>query len=372
MAEPAAEGPEPHGFCTERFLAVRERFADLLSSGEETGASVSVVVDGETVVDLWGGWCDAGRTQPWQRDTLVATYSVTKVPAALTLLWALGAHSVDLDEPVAAVWPEYGCEGKENTRIRQVLAHQAGLPTFPPGLAQEAWADWGQLSAALARARPAWPPGTAHAEHAWTYGHLVGEIARRIDGRSVGRIWREELAQPLSLDFWIGLPEREESRVAELEYASPEWAAQMAGDPGSLRERALTSPAGGLDLAVLNSSLWRRSEIPAVNGHGTATAVARLYAALTGQVEGLPLSPDLRAELLRPQLTSYDLLLERDVSWGLGVQFEEAYVGMGGIGGSDGLAQTELGYAFGYVTRRLWNHDRAIALSDTVEGVLRG
>jgi CubicO group peptidase (beta-lactamase class C family) len=359
------------GTCVERFTPVRDRFAALLADGTETGAAVCVYVGPDRVVDLWGGWSDAARTTPWSRDTIVATYSVTKAPAAVALLTLVDRGLLRLDDTVATWWPEYAAAGKESTTVRQLLAHQAGLPAFPEARPDpSAWTDWDDLAGMLARATPEWDPGTAHAEHALTYGHLLGEVVRRVDGRTLGQVWREDVAAPLDLDFHIGLGDEQVARAAELEYATPSWPADTRGAPGSMRARALDNPAGARDLTVLNSDTWRRPEIPAVNGHGTARAIARFYAAVSGQLDVPLLSPGLRAELLTPVATEPDALLDREVSWGLGVQFEESYVGMGGLGGSDGLADRERGYSFGYVTRRLADHDRAIALTETFESCL--
>jgi CubicO group peptidase (beta-lactamase class C family) len=363
--------PPFDGTCAERFAPVRERFAALLADGSETGAGVCVYLGADPVVDLWGGWADAARTLPWTRDTIAATYSVTKAPAAVTVLTLVDRGLLGLDDPVAAVWPEYATAGKEATTVRHLLAHQAGLPAFPePRPDPSAWADWGDLTAMLARATPEWEPGTAHAEHAYTYGHLLGEVVRRVAGRTLGQVWREDVAGPLGLDFQVGLTDDECRRVAELEYATPSWPADVGGAPGSLRERAVSNPAGARDLKVLNSDLWRRPEIPAVNGHGAARAIARFYAAVAGRLDQPLLSDAVRAQLLTPAATGPDPLLDRDVTWGLGVQFEESYVGMGGLGGNDGFADLDRGYSFGYVTRRLGDHDRSIALSEAVESCL--
>ncbi len=360
------------GTCDDRFRPVRDRFAVLLADGAETGAAVCVHVGGELVVDLWGGWSDAARTTPWGRDTTAATYSVTKAPAAAAVLSLVGRGLLGLDDPVASVWPEYAVHGKGSTTVRHLLAHRAGLPAFPQPREAGAWADWDDLAGMLARATPEWEPGTAHVEHALTYGHLIGEVVRRVDGRTIGRVWREDLAGPLGLDFQIGLREDEVVRVAEMEHASATWPRDVGGDAGSLRERALGNPVGALDVDVLRSDVWRRAEVPAVNGHGTARAVSRFYAALAGRLDAPLLPEEVRLEMLTPVATGPDALLEREVTWGLGVQFEEAYVGMGGIGGSVGFAELRRGYSFGYVTRRLADHDRAVALSDAVEAVLDG
>jgi CubicO group peptidase (beta-lactamase class C family) len=361
------------GTCDDRFRPVRDRFAALLADGSETGAAVCVYLGAEPVVDLWGGWSDAARTVAWDRGTIVPTYSVTKAPAAVAVLSLVGRGLVGLDDPVVSVWPEYGAAGKSATTVGHLLAHRAGLPAFPePRDDPSAWADWGDLTAMLARAAPEWEPGTAHAEHALTYGHLLGEVVRRVDGRTLGRVWREDLAAPLGLDFQIGLRDDEVARVAEMEHSAPSWPRDVGGAAGSLRERALANPAGARDVAVLGSDVWRRAEIPAVNGHGTARAVARFYAAVAGRLDAPLLPEDVRGELLTPVATGHDELLDGEVIWGLGVQFEEPYVGMGGLGGSAGFADTRRGYSFGYVTRRLADHDRATALGDAVAAVLDG
>jgi len=363
--------PAPLGGSTlPAFDAVRDRFAGLLADGTETGAAVAVCRGDELVVDLWGGWADQARTRPWQRDTIATTYSVTKVPAAATLLTLVDRGLIGLDDSVASVWPAYAAAGKAATTLRMVLAHRAGQPAFPEPRDVAAWRDWDDLTAMLARAEPEWEPGSQHVEHALTYGHLVGEVVRRVAGRTLGTVWREDIAVVLDLDFQIGLTPSESSRAAEMEQASPTWAGEMAGQPGSLRQRALGNPAGALDVAVLNSATWRDSEIPAVNGHGTARAIARFYAALAGWLAEPVFSPELQAEVLRPVAGEHDALLDRSVAWGMGLQFEESYAGMGGIGGSDGMVDLERGYSFGYVTRRLADHDRAISLADTVEECL--
>ena len=354
------------------FADVRDRFAQLLADGTETGAAVAVHRGADLVVDLWGGWADAARTIPWQRDTIVTTYSVTKMPAAATLLTLVDRGLIGLDDVVASVWPDYAAAGKGATTLRMVLAHQAGLPAFPEPRSRDAWTDWDDLTAMLARATPEWEPGSAHTEHALTYGHLVGEVVRRVAGRTLGTVWREDVAARLGLDFQIGLTATESERAAEVEHATPTWAADALGASGSLRERALGDPAGACDVAVLNSALWREAEIPAVNGHGTARAIARFYAALAGWLDEPLFSPGLQAELLRPTTEAHDALLDRMVAWGLGLQFEESYAGMGGLGGSDGFVEQERGYSFGYVTRRLGDHDRATSLAETVESCLLG
>ncbi|MFC0507426.1 serine hydrolase domain-containing protein [Micromonospora costi] len=351
-----------------RFAPVHDCFRDLLADGRETGAGLAIWYDGRPVVDIVGGERSPGRQ--WLPDTLVNVYSVGKPVAALCLLTLVDRGRLDLDDPVARHWPGF----RAPATVRQVLAHTAGLPAFPVPRPADAVADWDLLCADLAAAEPEWPPGSAAAEHAWTYGHLVGELVRRVDGRPLGRFLAEEIAGPWRLDLGFGLAEADQRRCADLSYGDPDWPVRAPGEPGSLRFRAMTNPAGGLDLAVLNSALWRGAEVPAVNLHATATGLARLYAGLLagGVLDDVRLfDPDLVAEATRAQYDGDDLLLGRRVQWTLGMQREDdGSWGMGGLGGSCGWADPVRGYAFAYVTARLAEFDRVEALVDALHGCL--
>ncbi|RKF27602.1 class A beta-lactamase-related serine hydrolase [Micromonospora globbae] len=351
-----------------RFAAVRDRFHDLLAEGRETGAGLAIWYDGEPVVDIVGGERTPGR--PWRADTLVNVYSVGKPLAALCLLLLVDRGRLGLDDPVAAHWPGF----RAPATVRQVLDHTAGLPAFPVPRPAAAVGDWNLLCGDLAGAEPEWEPGSVAGEHAWTYGHLVGELVRRVDGRPVGRFLAEEIAGPWGLDLGFGLGEADQRRCADLTYGDPGWPTRTASEPGSLRHRAVTNPAGGLDLAVLNSPLWRGAEVPAVNLHATATGLARLYAGLLagGTLDGVRLfSPDLVAEATRVQYDGDDLLLGRRTRWTLGMQWEDdGSWGMGGLGGSCAWADPVRGYAFAYVTARLADFDRVETLVDALHDCL--
>ncbi len=358
------------GVVAPGFAPVREAFTGLLTSGAETGAAFAVLRRGTVVVDLWGGWRDAGRTRPWTSDTLVNVFSVAKPFAALCVLVLADRGRLGLDDPVARHWPEFAAAGKQDVTVRQVLAHTAGLPAFPVSRGADAYADWDLLAGDLAAAAPQWAPGTAAGEHALTYGHLAGELVRRVDGRSVGRFLAEEVAGPWRLDLGFGLPPGDQRRCADLEYGDPGWPRQALGAPDSLRERALGNPAGTLDLAVLNGAMWRSAQVPAVNLHATAVGVARLYAGLLagGTLDGVRLlDPATVAELVRPQYDGPDLLLGHPVRWTLGMQVEDdGSWGMGGIGGNVGYADPGRGDAIGYVTRRLAGFERLDALEEAL------
>ncbi|MGX1615290.1 serine hydrolase domain-containing protein [Micromonospora chalcea] len=363
-----------------RFTPVRDCFHDLFATGRETGASLAVWHDGVPVIDLVGGTAAtvppgavvpaSGADRVWRPDTLVDVYSTGKPVVALCLLLLVDRGRVDLDAPVSAYWPGF----RTPATVRQVLAHTAGLPAFPVPRPAAAIADWDLLCADLAAADPEWTPGTVAGEHAWTYGHLVGELVRRVDGRPVGRFLAEEIAGPWRLDLAFGLDAADRRRCADLSYADPAWPDRMRDEPGSLRARALGNPPGGTDVAMVNSDLWRAAEIPAVNLHATAAGLARLYAGLLagGTLDGVRLfSPELVAEATRVQYSGPDLLLDRPVDWTLGMQWEpDGSWGMGGIGGSSAWADPERGYTFAHATARLADHDRVEDLVEALHSCL--
>ncbi|GIJ69127.1 esterase [Virgisporangium ochraceum] len=329
------------GSADPRFAGVRDAFEAL----GDPGNALAVVHAGEVVVDLYGGWRDAARTEPWTPGTLVHVFSVGKAVVAAGLVRLLEGR---FDDPVAAYWPEFAANGKAETTVRHVLAHTAGLPAFPEQVKDPT--DWHGLCAMLAAAEPEFPAGTAVAEHAMTYGHLVGELIRRVDGRMPGEYLRAEYT-----GFALGETDGEQARTAELEYAHPDWPAQTIGTD-DYRRRVLDNPPGWLALDVLNSPTWREAQVPAVNLHTTALALARFYAALPEQ--------EIHAR-------GEDLLLRRHVNWGLGVQVEETgEFGMGGIGGCDAFADPAKGYAYAYVTRSLGGFDRSERLIEALEECL--
>jgi CubicO group peptidase (beta-lactamase class C family) len=309
---------------------------------------LTVLRAGEPVVDLREGWRDAARTRPWEETTLVNVYSVGKPVIALGLLLLVERGRLSLDDRVPSIWPEFTTDAS----VREILSHTAGLPYFPVARDASAWSDWDLLCADLAAATPEWPPGTVAAEHALTYGHLVGELIRRIDGRAPSRFVAEEIAGPYGLDFGFGA---DPARCAELEFDRPDWPARNLGEPGSVHARAVSNPAGARDLAVVNGERWRSATIPAVNLHSTAAAIARFYTV-----------PATRQLAVR-QFEGVDRFLGHSVVWGLGVQFEpDGTWGMGGLGGNAGWFDPGRDLAVGYVTRRLGD----FAAVDRIEAAL--
>jgi CubicO group peptidase (beta-lactamase class C family) len=342
------------------FEGVREAFERCFSDLGEAGAAFAAFVDGRLVVDLWVG-------EDFHRDSLVNVYSVTKPMAAFCVLVLVDRGALSLEDPVARHWPEFAQSGKERVTVRQLLSHQAGLVALREPAPHEAIFDWNRVCELLAAQAPLWEPGTAHGEHALFYGHLCGELVRRIDGRSVGTFWREEVAELWALDFHIGLQDAERARVVDLTGTIP---ATVGGPYGT----ALSNPPGLRDLNVVNGERWRSAEIPAVNGHGSATAVARFFAGLSagGELDGVRLvSPETIATMTAGELTGPDLVFEEQVTWGLGVWVESDGYGMGGLGGSLGMADPQLGLAEAYVTRLLRDHDRADAMDAEIRAALR-
>ena len=212
---------EIEGTCTPEFIRVREQFARNFAERGEVGASVCITVDGETVVDLWGGVADPTSGRPWTADTIGHIWSGTKGATALCAHILASRGLLDLNAPVAAYWPEFAKNGKDAILVRHLLAHQAGLPAVREPLPEGAFYDWALMTDALAREEPFWRPGTRSGYHALTFGYLVGEVVRRVSGRSLGTFFREEVAQPLGIEFWLGLPEEHEHRVAPTIPAAP-------------------------------------------------------------------------------------------------------------------------------------------------------
>jgi CubicO group peptidase (beta-lactamase class C family) len=314
------------------YVAVRDAFA----ADPRGGSALTVLRDGEPVVELCEGWLDAARTRPWDENTLVNVYSVGKPVIALATMMLVDRGLIGLDDPIARHWPSF----QTPASVRDALTHTAGLPIFPIPRGADAWSNWDLLCGDLAAAEPMWAPGTVAAEHALTYGHLLGEVVRRVDGRSPAAFVAEEIAGPFGLDFGFGLSDF--SRCAELEYDAPDWPARSLGTPGSVRALAVQNPAGARDLAVVNGPAWRSAAVPAVNLHATATSIARFY------------TVPAVARLAERQFEGFDRFVERDVVWGLGVQIEtDGTWGMGGLGGNAGWFDPARGLAIGYVTRRL-------------------
>jgi CubicO group peptidase (beta-lactamase class C family) len=352
-----------------RFRVVEEAFRANLDGGE-LGAACTVVVDGTVVVDLWGGWADVARTRPWERDTLVNAYSVGKPLVALPVLQA----GIDLDAPAGRWWPELTTPAT----VRQVLSHRAGVPAIRQPLTDDDLWSWDRMTAAVAATEPWWEPGSGrHAYHTNTYGHLVGELGRRLTGLLPGD-WLRTLGEDLA---W-GLTPAEQARCADVDWRGP-----RPGEPfdravvdGLPEERRMVllgyvNPPGYSSMGVVNTPEWRAAQVPSTNLHATARGIARVYARL---LAGDLLAAEVLAEATRTQSEGWCPVLEREASFGLGFQPTRpdrpfgpnpGSYGHFGTGGSLGFADPVAGVAFGYVMNAVvprWQNSRNRALVDAV------
>ncbi|WP_217241322.1 serine hydrolase [Streptomyces sp. AC555_RSS877] len=338
------------GSYDDLFTAVPSALATLLDEGD-AGASVAVFVDGEPVVDVWGGFADADRTVPWERDTIVNVWSVTKTMTALCALVLADRGELDPDAPVARYWPEFAAVGKEKVLVRHLLAHTAGLPDWE-GPVDELY-DWPSATARLARQAPRWAPGSAAGYHSLTQGFLVGEVVRRITGRMVGEYFAEEVAGPLGADFHIGLSAEHDHRVA-LTVPPP----SRGEDYTASTSVGNAGPAAGTGIRVRdgNGVAWRRAQIPAASGFGNARSVALVQSAMAcrGAVRGVRLlSPAGCERAWVEQFSGDDRILGRPVRYGLGYGLFGSTYGWGGWGGSVVMVEPDARMAVAYVTNQM-------------------
>jgi CubicO group peptidase (beta-lactamase class C family) len=384
------------GTCEPRFARVREEFERNFAERGEVGASVCVMLDGEPVVDLWGGQADPTSGRAWDRDTIGHVWSATKGATALCAHMLASRGRLDLNAPVARYWPEFAKNGKESVLVRHLLNHQAGLPAVRDPLPPGCFYDWSLMVDALAREEPFWRPGTRNGYHALTFGYLVGEVVRRVDGRTLGTFFRDEVAGPLGLDFWLGLPAEHEGRVAPTIPAAP----PAPGDPvPSFYVAALTDPTSVQALVLANTGGYmllpgesdsraaHTAEIGAVGGISSARGLAGMYRALA--LGGAPLvDPDqlvvmgavssatsVDAVLLVPSRFSLGFVKTADnrylpVADREGVLMSEEAFGHVGMGGSHGFADPRARLSFGYTMSRqgtgLGVNERGQSLIDAV------
>jgi CubicO group peptidase (beta-lactamase class C family) len=361
------------GLCPDRFSAVREAFTANFENGGELGARFALAIDGEIVIDLMGGHADRKREVVFGPDTLTPLFSTTKAVAALMVARLVDEGRLAYDQPVADVWPEFAQAGKAEVTVEQALSHQAGLSGFLDETDPSIWFDWDATCAKLAAMAPIWPVGSASGYHPITFGYLAGEIFRRVDGRTMGTALREDIAGPLGLDLWIGLPDSEHERCAELMRPS---ALPKFGAMNDAVKAAFLTPwaaPGGRGTAD-----WRRVEIPSANGHATASALARLMGALAtgGTLDGKSLiAPAGIKAASAERIVGQDLVLPFVISWGAGFMRNtpnmfygpnpEAF-GHSGWGGSCAFADPATGVSGSYVMNKqgsaLIGDERAVRL----------
>ena len=370
------------GYCDPRFEQVADVLRHSLESKFEVGASFAVEIEGEMVMDLWGGHKDAERTMPWQQDTIVNVFSVTKGVTAICAAKLIEQGRLDLHQKVSHYWPEYGCNGKENTTVLDFLCHRAAMFGFRDQVPLDDWTNWGQFTGMLAAQAPFAEPNSIQAYHALTFGWLVGELIRRVDGRTVGVYFKEEIANPLGLDFTIGLDDSDMARCAQMlmldELPSISQLNVLKYLPDFLLSKSLTNIKAAVSMGFnpiafdgramdnpnfANTTEWRRAEIPAANGHGVASSLATLYGILSngGSRDGNEVLKPETIELLRtvhsngPDMVLFGL----NYKFGLGHMLNapitpigrnrsESMFGHTGIGGAVvfGDVEKKLGFSF--------------------------
>ncbi|MGW0159868.1 serine hydrolase domain-containing protein [Mycobacterium sp. NPDC003323] len=334
------------GFCDSGFDRVADALGRAIDDGEECGAAIAIDVDGELVVDIWGGYADAAGTRPWTADTIVNVWSSTKNVTALAALMLIDRGLITPDTPVAQIWPEFGTAGKERIEFRHLLTHSSGLSGWEQPVTPEDILDWDRSTAMLAAQAPWWEPGTATGYHALTHGHLIGEVVRRVTGKSLKQFIAEEIAEPLGADFQIGARPEDHDRIAEIiapadpfEGIPPadQWTEQMY--------KTFTGPAP--DPLIANTPGWRAADISAANGHTNARALAKVLSAISlgGTVDGVTLlSPAIIESVFDTQIEGPDLVLAgHQIRMGLGFGLPSPAIGhipdgkicfWGGWGGS--------------------------------------
>ena len=347
------------GFVAPGFEPVRDLFE--ASWSEELGAGFAAVRGGEIVVNVWGGWADRARTRPWAPDTIVPVYSTTKGVAAIVMAWLADRGLIDYEAPTASVWPEFAAHGKDKVTIAQTLAHQAGVPGFLHEIDPDLWLDPQPCAQAIAALEPLWPPGSASGYHPLTWGYIAGELAKRASGRSLGTILREEICRPLGVDFYVGLPESQHPRAAEMKKPT------QAGAFGEITPPRKAAFFTKWAAPVRGSTQWRTIEIPSANGHGTALSVAQLYEIYaTGGSIGASriLSDEAYGRLTSPRWRGDDLVLPFNIDWRAGAMANtnrfngpniEAF-GHSGMGGSTGFGDSVAGVSVGYVMNKQSHH----------------
>ena len=307
------------GSCDAQFDAVREALRDNVASGAELGASLVIDLDGHIAADLWGGYADEARTRPWQRDTIVNVWSSTKTVTSLAALMLADRGELDVDAPVARYWPEFAAAGKQDVLVRHLLSHTSGVSGLEqPAVVADLY-DWEKSTARFAAQAPWWEPGTASGYHALNFGHLIGEVVRRISGKSLKQFVAEEIAGPLSADFQIGAADRDAGRISPVIPPPPLPFDLAALGPDSVTVKTMTGPVA--DASDANTLAWRHADIGAANGHGNARSVARILSVLArgGSVDGVRLlRPETIELIFREQARGVDLVLGVPLRFGIG------------------------------------------------------
>lgn len=348
------------GHVAPGFEAVRDAFEENFENDLELGAGFAAYLDGDLIVDLETGFTDRKKTKPWTPDTLVPVYSVSKGVAALIVAMLVDQGKLKYDTALAHYWPEFGAHGKNKVTVGEALSHQAGVPGFATPINPELWLDPPALAARLAEEPPLWTPGTGSGYHPTTWGYIMGELVYRVAGRTLGTILREDICVPLDIDFHIGLPAEEHERCAELKRPT------AMPDLGEITEEAKVAFLTKWASSRAGGAGWREVEIPSANGHGTASAVARLYSAYAsgGTIGDLTLfGAETYNALSKRRAAGQDRVLPFDMAFGAGVMLNNNLafgpnpntLGHSGWGGSAAFGDPDRDLAAAYVMNRQSN-----------------
>ena len=352
------------GICDPKFSEVRDILAASIESGADTGVSFALTIGGEMVVDLWGGHLDSTASAPWQEDTLVNVYSTTKTMSFLCALVLADRGLLDFDRNVADYWPEFAQNGKAQVKVWHLMNHAAGLSGMDQMISPEEMYDWDMIVTLLAAQAPWWEPGSASGYHAITQGYLIGEVVRRITGKTLGTFFHEDIARPLGADFFIGVPPSEFHRIGRL-IPVGEGDAPQTDDAESIAARTFRSPFSSAQNSW--SEGWRRAELPAVNGHGNARSVAKLQAPLAckGSAFGVDLlSVEIATSVMTPRISGTDLVLGVPLSFGLGFALVSELAPLspnknacfwGGWGGSNILIDQDAQLSAAFVMNKMYD-----------------
>jgi CubicO group peptidase (beta-lactamase class C family) len=349
------------GFVQDKYAAAKAAFEANFERGDDVGASFCATRDGETVVDLWAGFADEAKTRPWTKDTIVNVYSTTKTMTFLCALMVADRGELDFDAPVAKYWPQFAANGKADVKVSHLMAHSAGLSGWKEKLTKDDIYDWDKVVGLLAAQAPLWPPGTASGYHALTQGYLVGEVIRRITGKTIGTFFRDEIAGPLGADFWIGLPASEDARVADLIPPPPGGA---IGDNIQTELQEITFNNPGVDVLETRTRAWRGAEIPAGGGTGNARSIAEIHAILAngGVAKGKRfLSEAGCRKALEVQIEGVDLILGVPSKFGMGFGLPGEMIPLpnpntifwGGYGGSLIIIDMDAHTTFAYAMNKM-------------------
>jgi len=355
-----------------RFETLRGVLDGHIAAGSDVGSSFCATMDGKTVVDIWGGHADEAKTRPWEKDTIINVYSTTKTMTALTALLLADRGELDFDAPVARYWPEFAANGKADVKVSHLMSHSAGLSGWKEPITEADLYDWEKATSLLAAQAPYWEPGTKSGYHALTQGYLVGEVIRRVAGKSVGTVFREEFADPMGADFHIGLPASEDGRVADL-IPPPPGGAMGEGTTDGLVANMSTNP--GINVLSTRTRDWRGAEIPAAGGTGNARSVAEIHTILANGGIGRDgkryLSEAGCRKALEPQIEGTDLILGIPVRFGMGFGLQggatplpnDECIYWGGYGGSLIIIDMKTRATYSYVMNKM---------ASTTAGDMRG